>query len=348
MASNHNSGNTDGTSLVFPKQRLSYAEKSADNFKWAKKMVDLLILNYASDQSYIQNSDSEYHRMVSNYQLYNNQINQADFERECNPLGLEVGQFKDEIKAYNKAPNKINVLLGEAAKRPFNYKTVLVNSEGVKSKQEAKTQLLRQYTEQYVMSIVAKYNPQVQSPEQGPPLPEGANEQAQLVKPEHLEEYMAYTYQDGREKLANQILQYLVRKEDIMDKMIDGLKHGLLAGHEYVWVGVENGEPVVKPLNALGVFYHKSPEVKYVEDGLYAGYRTRMTTGDILDTFGDYLEDDDIKRLERTMQSMSGMDAGITKDMRYYHDDVADSFLRNSILQDTSTEGSYGKAKAED
>lgn len=333
--------NTEGTGLIFPKQRLSYTEKTKNDYAWAKKMVDLLILNYATDQSYVSTNDSDYQRMVSNYQLYNNFLNQADFERECNPLGLEVGQYKDEIKAYNKAPNKINVLLGEAAKRPFNFKTVLTNSEGIKSRQEAKTQLLQRFVESYVMDIVSKYNPKVQvNPE---------TQQQELVKPEHLEEYMAYSYLDAREKLANKLLQYLIRKENIFDKMLDGLKHGLLSGYEYVWVGIENGEPVVQVLNSLGHFHHKSPEVKFVEDGLYAGYRTRMTTGDIIDKLGNFLKESDIEKLEGNGQSITGMDSSLgNKKMQYYTDDVTDMYLRNGILQNTSEEGSYSKPKAED
>jgi hypothetical protein len=61
---------------------------------------------------------------------------------------------------------------------------------------------------------------------------------------------------------------------------------------------VINNEPVVEVINSLGFFYHKSPEVKYFEDGLYAGFRTMMNTGDILDRFGRDMKEEDIKKLE--------------------------------------------------
>lgn len=44
------------------------------------------------------------------------------------------------------------------------------------------------------------------------------------------------------------------------------------------------------------MFYHKSPEVKFIQDRLYAGYKTYMTTADILDRFGMYLSDEDKDR----------------------------------------------------
>lgn len=215
----------DGMSLVYPKQRLSYAEKVKDDNLWGKKMIDVLLLNSNADQQFSNKEDqTRYNKMLSNYQLYNNILNQIDFERECNPLGIEIGQFKDEIKPYNKIPNKINVLLGEEYKRPFNYKTVLVNSEGIKSKQEAKKQILRQFVDNYVMSIMKQYIPNL-----GEPDPQSG----EIIKPEQLENYMKFSYQDSRERLANQILQYLIKKDRIVDIKNDSFKHGLLSGEEY-------------------------------------------------------------------------------------------------------------------
>jgi len=94
----------------FPKQRISYDEKIANDNAWGRRVIDLLILTDNSNGA--SDLETRYTRMLSSYQLYNNIINQADFEKDCNPLGIEVGQFQDEIKPYNKTPNKINALLG--------------------------------------------------------------------------------------------------------------------------------------------------------------------------------------------------------------------------------------------
>ena len=192
-------------------------------------MIDTLLLSSNNEHTYISSETGtvadRYNRMLSNYQLYNNILNQKDFEHECNPLGYNIGQFKDEIKPYNKTPNKINVLLGEEIKRPFNFKTVLINSEGVKSKQEHKKKLLNDYVNAYTTSILKKFNPQIGEPDL---------ETGEVVKPEHIEEYMKYTYMDAREKLTSQILNYLIKKEQIPDKRNDAFKHGLLSGEEHI------------------------------------------------------------------------------------------------------------------
>lgn len=96
------------------------------------------------------------------------------------------------------------------------------------------------------------------------------------------------------------------------------------------------------------MFAHKSSETKFIEDGLYAGYRTRMTTGDIIDKYGEYLTEDDLHKLERTLNGTSGLDAEISKTMKYATDDTSDYYLRNAVMYNSSNEGSYGKPRAED
>ena len=73
-----------------------------------------------------------------------------------------------------------------------------------------------------------------------------------------------------------------------------------------------------------------------------------MTIGDILDKFGDYLEEKDLKRLEGTMRGVQGIrDDIISKRMTYQTDDVYDYYLRN-YLNSSTEEGSYGKASGID
>lgn len=320
--------------INFPKQRLPFKDKVKDDYRWCKDMVDNLLLNYAHTEGGVNDYQTEYNRKLSNYQLYNNILNQKDFERECNPLGIEVGQWKDQIQPYNKTYNKIQVLLGEELKRPFNYRSVLVNSDGIRSKLQMKEQLLREF-------IMSQIRPLL-----GQDVSE--DEQQSVIPPEQLDEYMSKSYLDAREHTANKILQYLLKKESLLEKKNDGFKHGLISGEEFIWVGVRNGEPTVEVLNPLGVFYHKSPEVKYIEDGLYAGYRTMMTVGDIIDKFGDYMDEEDIKRLEGTLSGITGMDKDIIdKKMKYPHHSVTDAYMTN-FLSRSHEEGSYGKAKGED
>lgn len=209
---------------VFPKQRLSYDKKMQGGQQWGQDMVDHLLLNYASAGA-AANDYTDYERKLANYQLYNNILNQKDFERECNPLGLEVGQFKDEIQPYNKTYNKIQVLLGEELKRPFNYRSVLINEDGIRAKEAQKTLLLRQFIEGQIQATIQQLTGQQTEADQ-----EFID---QLIAPEELEKYMKFSYREAREQLADKILEYLMYKESIREKMNDGFKHALITGEEF-------------------------------------------------------------------------------------------------------------------
>lgn len=297
----------------FPKQRLSYKEKIADDYAWAKANIDALLINHASDFSV--NVKSDYQRMLSNYQLFNNVLNQADFEKECEPLGLEIGTYEDEVKPYNKTYNKIQVLLGEELRRPFRYKAVLTNEDGIKSKLNHRDNLLREYVMAQIKSIFSE-------------------EEIKVMDPLEIQKYMNTTYLDAREILTNKLLKYYERALDIPDRKNDSFKHNLISGYEFVYVGSHNNEPVLENINPLGFFYHKSPEVKFVQDGLYAGFRTYMSAGDIIDKFGDYLSKEDLDKIDTSR-----------------HGKFADKETSQTFLGDytnSRNEGSYGTTTSVD
>jgi len=328
----------------FPKQRLSYKEKKKDNFKWAKDFADSIIRYHDQDfcEDCPQNENDKkspwQHRriknMLSNYRLYNNQIDQSDFIEYCDSLGIKesLNVKINEIKPYNKTYNKINVLLGEEFKRPDNQRVILVNAEGIKSKLDYKNQLYQEYI-QYTLQKVA-FEAKSQFPELAPESFQSEEEYQQamqeqeqaiqqkvdsIMEPAEIEKYMKTKYLHQKEILAGDLLNYLLHKELIKEKKNDGFKHGLISGEEGVWVGIVNGEPVLEVLNPLKMFYHKSSEVKYIQDGMYAGYRTHMTINDVLDRFADDLTDDEKEKLEDrySSQIQNGDENLISKSMKY-------------------------------
>jgi hypothetical protein len=275
--------------------------------------MDNLLLDYAQDEGITNTYQTEYERMLSNYRLYNNFIDQKDLERECNPLGLEVGQYRDEVQPYNKTYNKIQVLLGDELRRPFNFKAVLTNSEGIRSKLAYKDTLLRNFVMSKIQGTIE---------EMGNTLSEDMFDPEILMDPATVDEYMSLSYLDAKEITANKLLQYLLKELSIADLKNDAFKHGLISGQELVYVGMQNNQPVLEILNPLGIFYHKSPEVKYIQDSLYAGYRTYMTSGDILDKFGQYLTNEDLDRIDESREGLFNYgESHINPTMKYYHDD---------------------------
>jgi hypothetical protein len=341
-----------------PKQRVSLKEKLENDKQWAKDVIDYLC--YYADE-FSDTDGASHQRKQSNYLLYNNILNQEDFERECNPLGIEVGQFKDNIKPYNKTYNKIQVLLGEELKRKMDFKSVIVNSEGIKKKETMRTELLKKFIEAEIEReknrIMARYQQENPPPQQGQGDPEQQQkimqeyEQSMMgevdktLSPTEIEKYMSTEYQEAREILVQKMLNYLVRHLDIRQMMNDSFKHGLIAGEEWCWVGIVNGQPITELLNPLNVFYHKSPETKFIQDGDYAGYRYRMTVSDILNRYEEDLSEEDKERLEGDMMGVNGIRSDLLgPEMKYHNHSIELEYNKRFIGE----EGSYGYAEGND
>lgn len=294
-----------------PKQRVSFAEKSKNDYEWAKTTMQAIITDTLS-------SDEDYYRKLSNYRLYNNVLDQRDYEKECNPLGLNVGQFKDAVQPYNKTYNKIQALLGDELSRKFPYKAVLINSEGVRSKLLQRDAMIKQYVLTKIQNIVSTSG-----------VPKEITDS--IISEEDIKNVMSNKFQDAREITANKILKYVYRTLSLRDKKNDAFKHGLISGEEIIYVGEVNGLPVVEIINPLSCFYHKSPETKYIQDGLYAGCKTYMTAAEILDKYGEFMSEKD----------RNAMDENAVSPYRYTTYDYFPDGTRKY-----SNEGSYNSASS--
>lgn len=322
----------------FPQQRLSFSEKSKNDYQWAKETMDALLSNHAVDPRGTSYINTEYHRKLSNYQLYNNMLNQADFQKECNPFGLEVGQFQDTIQPYNKTYNKIQVLLGEELARPFPFKAVLTNSDGVKSKLAHRDFLLKQYVYSQIQNTMSQIS-ELYPKELVEPFSES------VMDPKEIDSYMKTSYMDAREILCNKILSFLSKKLRLKNVKNDAFKHALIAGEEIVYVGEESGNAIVRAINPLSFFHHRSPEQPLVHYSLYAGTKTYMTSGEVLDAFGDFLTEEQAKQVDSTYQGVFGIRSDIVGPSMTYHHDDYERYISN---QNYPYEGSYSQSKGDD
>ena len=293
-------------------QRLSYADKIANDYEWAKAQINNIVQYYGP---FTGNNFDNYKRKLSNYRFYNNELDFEDLEYECSLLSISKNDFNDIITPLVWSHNIVNVLLGENDNKPFNHKAILLNSSGVNAYKRQKSKMLQQYLEQSLTQEIESFR--LEQMENNPPELTGNPEEDQqiqqefeqqlnqqmqrleqakiLLTPTDIEKYML-SWQDEREIACNKLLSYYKRKLNLKDKKSDGFKHGKIAGEEYAWIGISNDEPIVKLLNPLNMFYHKSPDVKYIQYGSYAGYVEYMSVSDVLSTFE--LNEDDVLTLE--------------------------------------------------
>jgi hypothetical protein len=71
---------------------------------------------------------------------------------------------------------------------------------------------------------------------------------------------------------------------------------------------------------------------------MYCGYRTYMTSGDVMDTYGQYMKEEDLKKIDKSREAFVGFrDDTINSTMKYFHDDT----YYQHYLTAPRTHGSY-------
>lgn len=288
--------------------RISQKEKLKDKKKWAKQIMDDLV-----PESSIYTNFKDLKGDLSNYKLYNNILPQEELQDYCNPLGIDIGQYTQDIMPFNKTYSKIDVLLGEELKRGDNYRAILINEKGIDAKDKELISLYKAFVDEQIQASVAE----AEAINQGMNPEEIEKLKQEIIVSKTPRELKHTTFLSSKEILANEILEFAKYDQNLIDKKNDGFKHATLSKKEVVWVGIRNGEIVIELINPLLTIYQKDSEEKWIQNGDYAGHKTRMSLTSILKEFGSDLEEEDVKKLEERLRGNSNFVLP-TKEMQYH------------------------------
>ena len=107
------------------------------------------------------------------------------------------------------------------------------------------------------------------------------------------------------EILGNGILNYGIHHEQVRAQKNDGFKHALLSDMEYVYVGIEKGEPKIKLMNSVTVISEKNQDERFTQNGDWAGNRTVESIERIIEKWGHQMDKEDLKKLEDRLPGAS-------------------------------------------
>jgi len=291
-----------------PNQRVSLAEKEKNDYQLMKDTMNYFINSFYSQSMYYDKDSSSYQdrdqqRKISNYMLFNNEINQEDFIREINTHGFSADYFKEKkIQPYNKAANKIQVLLGEELMRPKKFRSVILNKDGLNEKAIQMEMNIRDHIDSFYNEVRNLIAQGLQQPE-GQPTPEQAKELEDKIN-QTLETYLSTKKLNNikNKSIISQIefkaqmfATGLSRTLSLWDKANDAYKHALIGGEEIVWVGIVRNKLVVDVVNTIGFIHDRNENVKNIEDKMWAGRRGMISKAEALAKWSDYLPKKTIK-----------------------------------------------------
>ncbi len=269
----------------FPKQKLSYKEKTED---WHIENVKAGVLLSDYNPSKARKTKQE---MTLNYDLVSGKFDEKDIDRSLNPKGFKGVNFPAKIQNYPIELTKLDVLKGEEISRPFNWFLRAVNDHVLIEKEEKESSELESY-------IVKELN----NPEYSEL--EARNNLQKLKK------YYVYDYQDQREEMGTRLLQYLWRTQKIPTLTTDAFYDIVTVAEEQYACDIFHGEPKNRKVRPRDLSVFGLGESHYIEDAMIIVEDSYMSVGSVLDMFFDYLTNDQVRILDEgklTKQIGQGM-----------------------------------------
>lgn len=279
--------------INFPRQMLPYKQKDAD---WRKRCV--LWADSKSFFNYEPVRNTVCHKKI-NYDLVNGIIHMRDIQNILNPGSLYPEQVIPEtIQHYPIINSKLNVLRGEEAKRPFDYRVVVTNPDAITQIEEHKQEAVMQSLQQLIQS-------------------NSTSQEEFQDKLDKLDDYYNFTWKDTLEVQANEYLNHYVKEYNIPHIFNDGFMDALTVGEEIYHCDIVGGEPIIERINPNKIHIFKSGYSNKIEDADIIVLEDWWSPGKIIDTYWDQLTEDDIKYIEDLNQKSN---PGFLNGMGQYDD----------------------------
>lgn len=285
----------------FPLQRLPMSKKTQD---WKEACVDY-IAGHSQGSSRDGNNRSRKEEMQTYYDLYNSIYSEKDLKYVTNPFKQQDG-FPAMAQDYNIIKPKIDLLLGEETKRPFNFRVVHTSDIATSEIQDKAKQMIVDYIQATIMS---KLGPEEQARYQE------ALQSGEIMTPEQIQKYISKDYKDIAEITAYHSLNYLKNKLNITHEFFKGWKDALIGGEEIYYVGIVNGEPYLQRINPIYFDYDSdTSDLEFIHEAQWCCYEMIMSLTEVYDRLYDKMSEKQLNELLDMMDDRSK--GGITPEVR--------------------------------
>lgn len=308
----------------FPQQKLPLKKKDE---QWQHDCVNYIIGEGNVVSGGMQKT--RFSELQTYYDLYNSIFDEKDFKRITNPFKVSDG-FPATPQDFNIIRPKVDLLIGEETKRPFNFRVVRTSQEATSDLMDQEKEMLIQYM---MSAIMGRMSPEEQQQFQQ------QLQSGEIMPPEEIGKYMRRDYKDVIENTAYHSLMYIREKCGIDNEFIKGWKDGLIAGQEVYYVGVQNGDPYMERVNPVYFSFDQSPDLEFIEDASWCCRKIRLPVAEVYDRYHDKLSEKDLDKLNEMLTGRPSNDLG-EKDpvdnfnhiqMHIYDNPVFDQKTRHNI-----------------
>ena len=289
--------------IQFPRQALPLSKK---NGPWGEKC--LLWGNSRTPEHFSPVRNSIEHKRT-NYDLMAGKLHMDDLATIINPAGVIADYIPKTIQHFPIMNSKLQVLIGEELKRPFDWRAIVTNMSAVSDIERVKKEQvlgsLREIIEDNSLSM------------------EDYEERL-----EDLNDKYTYNYQDFREIRANEFIRHYSKKYNMPLIFNDGYIDALAVGEEAYDLDIIGGEPTMERVDQTKMSAFRMGRSNKFEDADIIIFVEYWNPGRIIDTWGDQLTKKDIEYLDNLPDYL----AGGTNQMGFA--DPRQAFVRADMMQD--------------
>ena len=310
-------GYPTSSSLTQPIQFLPSKKKDDDWAAWNIDWLELQGLEFLRHNA---------RKLLKNYKLAKGIIDKTDYivedDNEMSNL-IDVLTKEDdsalELKFYPIIPNVINVLCGEFSKRFTKVQFRAVDDLSYNEMLEQKRMLVE---ENLLADASAKLVAKML--QMGVSL--DSEEAQQELSPQNLkslpeiEDFFSKDYRSLVEEWASHQLNVDEERFKMHELEERAFRDMLITDREFWHFKMLEDDYDVELWNPVLTFYQKSPDVRYIADGNYAGKVDLMTVADVIDKYGYLMTEKQLHSLQEIYPARSAMYQvnGYQNDGAYY------------------------------
>ena len=257
----------------FPKQNIPYSQK---NKKWREQCV--LWAASKSFYSYSPIRDTMINKKI-NYDLVAGKIYMEDIKKITNPKHLGFVTVPEDLQHYSLINPKLETLSGELIGRPFDYRVVVTNPNGISQIEEGKKEAMYNSLKELVENI-------------------SQSDEEFEQNMQKMSDYFTYEYQDFREVRANQVMNHYSKEYNIPLITVNGFRDALITGEEVYRCLIVGGEPTFERVNNCKLSVFSSGYSNRIEDADILIHEDYLSPGQIVDRFHESLTQKDIEFIE--------------------------------------------------
>jgi hypothetical protein len=303
--------------LTQPIQFLPYKEKDEEWRAW-----NLDWLEWQGMKQLRRNA----RKTLKNYKLAKGVIDKTDYIVEdsnemCDLVDTLMKEEASalELKFYPIIPNVINVLCSEFSKRASKIMFRAIDDLSYNEMLEEKRSMVEE-------SLVYQAEMKIKMKIMQMGLSEDSEEAQEMLNPEkirtlpEIEEYFRKDYRSMLEEWATHQQKVDEERFSMHELEERAFRDSLIVDREFWHFQMREDDYEVELWNPALVFYHKSPDARYISQSNWVGKIDLLSVADVIDKYGWMMTQDQLESLEAIypVRSAGYMLGGMQNDGSYY------------------------------